>query len=158
VHRDGWHIGGCPTNGPAVAASGTRVAVAWFTAAAGVPAVNVAFSDDAGASFAAPRRVDGGQPVGWADVLLVNDGRALVSWLERTGDGVGEIRLRIVGADGATAPLTVAAAPSGRSTGIPMIARAGEHLIVAWRDGQVRTARLALAGLGARVSGLGNNP
>jgi hypothetical protein len=149
VHRDGWQIGGCPTNGPAVAAAGSRVAVAWFTAAAGTPAVNVAFSDDAGASFAAPQRIDGGQPVGWSDVLLLADGRALVSWLERTGDGVGEIRLRIVGAGSATAPIVVAPASSGRGTGIPMIARAGDHVIVAWRDGQVRSARVALTALAA---------
>jgi hypothetical protein len=145
VHRDGWHIGGCPTNGPAVAAAGARVAVAWFTAAGEAPKVNIAFSADSGASFAAPTRVDGGSPVGWADVLLLDDGRALVSWLERTGDGVGEIRLRAVGPAGLDAPLTVATASSGRGTGIPMIARAGDAAIVAWRDGGVRTARVSLA-------------
>ena len=146
VYRDGWQIGGCPTNGPAVAAAGARVAVAWFTAAGDSPKVNVAFSADAGASFAAPVRIDGGQPVGWADVLLLDDGRALVSWLERTGDGVGEIRLRAVGRDGGLgAPITVATASSGRGTGIPMIARAGDAAIVAWRDGGVRTARVSLA-------------
>ena len=145
VHRDGWRIGGCPTNGPAVGAAGARVAVAWFTAAGETPALKVAFSDDAGASFAPPQRIDGGRPVGWADVLVLDDGRALVSWLERTGDGVGEIRLRIVGGEGASAPLVVTAASSGRGTGIPMIARAGDDVIVAWRDGSVRTARVALS-------------
>ncbi|MGE3410945.1 MAG: sialidase family protein [Dehalococcoidia bacterium] len=148
VHRDGWHIAGCPTNGPAVAASGARVAVAWFTAAGGTPMVKVAFSGDAGASFAAPLRLDGGNPVGWADVLLLDDGRAVVSWLERTGDGVGEIRLRVAGDGGLAAPITVATAASGRGTGIPMIARAGDAAIVAWRDGQVRTARVALSAMG----------
>lgn len=33
VHPDGWEISGCPVNGPAVAAQGDRIAVAWFTAA-----------------------------------------------------------------------------------------------------------------------------
>jgi len=33
VHADGWRIEGCPVNGPSVAASGRRVAVAWFTLA-----------------------------------------------------------------------------------------------------------------------------
>jgi len=41
-------------------------------------------------------------------------------------------------------PITVAASSSGRATGIPMMARSGEHLIVAWRQGQVRTARVAI--------------
>jgi hypothetical protein len=148
VHRDGWQIGGCPTNGPAVAADGDRVAVAWFTAAGNQPQLKVAFSADAGATFAAPRRVDGGQPVGWADVLLLDGDRAVVSWLERTGDGVGDVRLRMIGAAGAMgSPLTVAAASSGRATGIPRIARVDDALLTAWRDGRVRTARVPLSAL-----------
>ena len=34
---DGWEINGCPVNGPAVAADGAKVAVAWFTAAGDRP-------------------------------------------------------------------------------------------------------------------------
>ncbi len=147
VARDGWRIGGCPTNGPAAAAAGNRAAVAWFTAAGDSPRVQVAFSSDAGASFSAPIRVDGGQPVGWTDVLLLDDGRALVSWLERTGEGTGEVRLRVVGDAGLTAPIAVASATSGRTTGIPMIARAGDAVLVAWRDGRVKTARVPLSAL-----------
>ena len=144
VHRDGWRIPGCPTNGPAVAAANALVAVSWFTAADDAPKVNVAFSTDAGATFAAPIRVDGGKAVGWADVVLV-DGRAFVSWLERTSDGVGDIRLREVTPAGVLGePVTIASASSGRATGIPMMARAGDGLIVAWRHGQVRTARVAI--------------
>jgi len=33
VHPDGWHIGGCPVNGPAVDAAEDTVVVAWFTGA-----------------------------------------------------------------------------------------------------------------------------
>lgn len=145
VHRDGWVIPGCPTNGPAVAASGSRVAVSWFTAAGNQPQVKIAFSKDGGATFDPPIRVDGGTPTGWADVLLLDDGRALVSWLERTGEGTGEIRLREVSPSGAApAALTIASASSGRATGIPMMARAGREVLVAWRQGQVRTARVAI--------------
>ncbi len=66
VHRDGWVIAGCPTNGPAVAASGSLVAVSWFTAAGNQPQVKIAFSTDAGATFAAPIRGGRGQPGGLA--------------------------------------------------------------------------------------------
>lgn len=150
VHRDGWMIAGCPTNGPAVAAAGSLLAVSWFTAAGGQAQVKIAFSTDAGATFAAPMRVDGGTPTGWADVLLLDDGRALVSWLERTGEGAGEIRMRVVTREGAaSAPITVASASSGRATGIPMMARAGNDVIVAWRQGQVRTARVPIPSLAA---------
>ena len=152
VHRDGWMIPGCPTNGPSVAASGAIVAVSWFTAADNQAQVKVAFSTDAGATCAAPMRVDAGTPVGWADVLLLDDGRALVTWLERTGEGVGEIRMREVTPAGASPVTTmIATSSSGRATGIPMMARAGDHVIVAWRQGQVRTARVAIpARVGSR--------
>src|SRR5690349_3548427 len=49
---DGWQIEGCPVNGPAIAAAGERVAVAWFTAAGGSPRVRFASSIDGAASFA----------------------------------------------------------------------------------------------------------
>ena len=52
--RDGWEINGCPVNGPAIAAGGAAVAVAWFTAADERPRVSVVFSADAGATFGAP--------------------------------------------------------------------------------------------------------
>ncbi|MEO6569741.1 MAG: hypothetical protein ABIO94_13325 [Opitutaceae bacterium] len=51
VFQDGWQLNGCPVNGPAVAASGKRVAVAWFTAANNSARVKMAFSSDAGESF-----------------------------------------------------------------------------------------------------------
>ncbi len=149
VHRDGWKIGGCPTNGPAVAAAGRRVAVAWFTAANDTARVHVAFSSDAGATFSAPQRVDDGAPSGWADVVLLDDGRALVSWLEKTANGVGDVRLRAVSADGRADAITVATTSSGRAAGIPMMARAGRDVIVAWRQGTVKTARVAVPSVGA---------
>ncbi len=61
---DLWRIEGCPVNGPAVAAHGRRVAVAWFTAADDVPRVRLAFSANAGASFAASGHRRRRQPAG----------------------------------------------------------------------------------------------
>ena len=144
VHRDGWKIAGCPTNGPAVAARGREVAVAWFTAAGDRPQVKIAFSSDAGATFSAPVQVDDGTPQGWPDVVLLDDGRALVSWLEKTTTGVGDVRLRAVTRAGRQAALTVATASSGRATGIPMMARVGSDVVVAWRQGTVKTARVTV--------------
>ncbi|MHC5008361.1 MAG: sialidase family protein, partial [Planctomycetota bacterium] len=54
VHDDGWTMAACPVNGPAVDARGRLVAVAWYTGAANRPAVRVAFSRDAGATFNPP--------------------------------------------------------------------------------------------------------
>jgi hypothetical protein len=85
--HDGWEVNGCPVNGPAVAAAGPQVAAAWFTAANETSRVNVAFSADSGATFGPPIVVDDGRPLGRVDVVLLDQGRALVSWLEQSANG-----------------------------------------------------------------------
>jgi hypothetical protein len=145
VHADGWVIPGCPTNGPAVAADGDRVAIAWFTAAGGTARVNVAFSGDAGETFSAPVPADGGTPIGWTGIVMAGDGGAIVSWLEGVAGGGAQVRLRHVTATGAAGPPVVAASvKGGRTTGIPQLARAGASLLVAWRDDRVRSAVVPL--------------
>jgi hypothetical protein len=152
VHPDGWVMPACPVNGPQADADGQRVAVAWFTGADSTPAVKVAFSTDGGATFAAPVRIDGGNPEGRVDVQLLADGGALVSWLERTGASQAEVRIRRVGADGRMGePRTLAASASARSTGFPRMVRAGDGVVFAWtgpgKPSTLHAARLALADL-----------
>ena len=60
VHRDGWHIRGCPTNGPALASGQEGPAVAWFTAAGGEAKVVAAFWNTKEQRFDAPLRLDDG--------------------------------------------------------------------------------------------------
>jgi hypothetical protein len=151
VHEDGWETGACPVNGPAVAASGERVAVAWFTAAGGVPRVKVAFSGDAARSFSTPVVVDGGNPAGRVDLLMLDDGAVLVSWLERTGGEWAEVRIRYVDARGRTGESVSASTSSAeRASGFPRMIGAGNGIaLLAWTDvaevsPRVRTARLKL--------------
>lgn len=139
--RDGWRIAACPTNGPSLSANGRRVAMAWFTAANDESRVKVAFSTDAGAHFSTPVVIDGGRPIGWPAIVLLDDGSAAVSWLESTGGGTGEIRVRRVRPGVAPGPPTlVASAPGGRSAGIPQMTRLGDGLLLAWRHDRVVTA------------------
>lgn len=152
VHEDGWVIGGCPVNGPAMAAAGERVAIAWFTAPGGEARVNVAFSADAGATFGPPARVDSGRPLGRADVVLLDDGSALVTWLEEEGAGTAASILgRVVRPDGVMGePRRLAGTGSARASGFPRIARWGDgNLMLAWTDpsgeGRVRVEVFALA-------------
>ena len=134
VHADNWEIDACPVNGPQADADGDDVVVAWFTAARDTPRVQVAFSGDAGATFGAPVRIDGGNPVGRVDVLLLDDARALVLWLERTADG-GQVTARIVSADGrAGEPMAVAQTLAQRPSGFPRMGRFGEDVLLAWTE------------------------
>jgi len=136
VHEDRWQTSSCPVNGPAVDAAGTRVAVAWFTAANGVPRVKIAFSEDAAQSFGEPTIVDDGDPSGRVDVVLLDDGAALVSWLERTGGDFAEVRVRYVAPDGSATPSTsVSASTTERVRGFPRMALVSSgRVIVAWTD------------------------
>jgi hypothetical protein len=147
VHADNWKIAGCPVNGPQADADGADVVLAWFAAANDSPRVQVAFSSDAGATFAAPVRVDGGDPVGRVDVLLLEE-HALVVWLERAGDAA-EVRARLVSRAGRLGePRVVAAVQSSRASGFPRMARLGNDVILAWNEPgdppRIRAARFTL--------------
>lgn len=149
VHADEWRIDACPVNGPSVAASGSRVALAWFTAARDSARVTVAFSDDAGATFDVPARVDDGNPGGRVDIDLLDDGSALVTWVERTGGEVAAVRARRVGRDGALgAAVTIAASSAARASGFPRSAITGSNAIFAWtvpgEPAMVHVARVPL--------------
>lgn len=146
VADDRWEINGCPVNGPAVAARGQRVAVAWFTAPADQSRVKVAFSDDSGATFGSPIVVDDGRPVGRVDVVLSGANGALVSWLEQVEKGAA-LRVRHVAGDGRRGDaLTIADSSAARSSGFPRMVASQDEVTIAWRDGstppQVRTTIL----------------
>jgi hypothetical protein len=139
VHHDNWQIPGCPVNGPAVAAAGRRVAVAWFTAGSPAeprPRVLLAFSEDGGQRFGEPVLIDGEQPPGRVDLQLDASGNAIVSWLGLPGGGQGEaaaVRLRRVSPQGAAGPpVTIAATSAARSSGFPRTAISGDRLWLAW--------------------------
>jgi hypothetical protein len=150
VHSDDWKIDACPVNGPAIAAVGRRVAVAWFTAANDSPRVKLAFSDDAGATFGAPVRVDDGNPAGRVDVTGTEDGGALVTWIERTGGDTAAVRSRRVHKDGKIgAATTIASSSAKRASGFPQMAISGPDVFFAWTvpgpTSGVRVARARLA-------------
>jgi hypothetical protein len=142
--RDGWQIDGCPVNGPAIAAGGPLVAVAWFTAPGDASRVKLAFSSDSARTFGEPIVVDDGRPLGRVDVVVLSGDAALVSWLEQAQDGA-ELRVRRVSASGARSEVTtVARSSTARSSGFPRMVRSGAEVVVAWRDAaeppRVRTA------------------
>ena len=152
VHDDGWEIAGCPVNGPAIAAQGRRVAVAWFAAPDNVARARVAFSTDGGATYGEPAVIDDGYPAGRVDVVMLEDGAALVVWLERTGGDAAEVRMRIVGADGQVGEsAAVSETTSTRPSGFPRIAPLSDGtFLAAWTDARetdtvVRTAAFELA-------------
>lgn len=150
VHSDNWKIAACPVNGPALAANGSDVAIAWFTAPNDSGRVQVAFSRDAGATFGAPVRVDAGNPAGRVDISLLPGGDALVTWVERTGGDVAAVQSRRVTRAGkAGVPVTIASSTAARSSGFPRAAITGNSVMFAWtvpgRPSAVRVSRASVA-------------
>jgi hypothetical protein len=135
LHADDWRLTACPTNGPAVAARGDRVVVAWFTGAGSTPTVSAALSGDGGHTFATPLRIDGGSPSGRVDATTLADGSFVIVWLEKIGER-GEVRVRRIGpANELGAPILVAETSAARSSGYPRAMAVGERdVLVAWTD------------------------
>jgi hypothetical protein len=132
VADDGWTLEACPVNGPALDAAGLRVAVSWFTAARGVGESYLAFSEDGGATFGPPIRLDEGNSLGRTGVTLLPDGSAVATWLEFV-DRRAQLRVRRVTRDGTPGPSAILSGTGDEyPTAYPRVARSGETLVVAW--------------------------
>jgi len=131
VHADGWKIGGCPVNGPALAADLHALAVAWFTMAADHPTVKIAFSSDAGANFATPQEFSPGAAIGRVDLIRHDLGWAM-SWMEQTEEQ-GRLQLARFDDDGSLLDRReLTRLDGGRISGFPRIAFSDGRLLVVW--------------------------
>ena len=134
IYHDNWYIPGCPVNGPVAVSDGSNLAVAWYTAPDEENRINFSYSRDAGKSFSKPVRIDDGHPIGRVDIEMLDDGSAIVSWVEDTGV-TGEIRVKHLDAEGNELDAFVLAKTSvSRASGFPQMTRQGNKLIFAWRD------------------------
>jgi thiol-disulfide isomerase/thioredoxin len=148
LNDDGWHLTGCPVNGPQAASDGNRLALAWFTASKDDPRVQVVFSEDGGKTFGAPIRVDSGRALGRVDIELLGDS-AVVTWLGKAARG-GEVLARRVSSSGdASEIVTVARTGSDRASGFPRIASFQRSIYAAWTEAESRQgpSRIQLARL-----------
>ena len=131
VHADKWEIYACPVNGAMLSARGRQVAAAWFTVKNDQGQSYAAFSNDAGRTWGMPIRLDGAGSTGRVDIELLDDGRAVATWIEFV-DQRSELRLRLVDPSGARSPaITVAERPANA---YPRLARQGNDLILAWTE------------------------
>lgn len=142
VHADNWVMPGCPVNGPAVAALGQQVWVAWPTGAGDAPSLRLARSTDAGGHFEAMQVVAGAESLGRVDLAVSADSLWVLwlqeqdnrqsLWLARYPHALGKpvLQQRIATLEG-----------RGRATGIPHLQLLDGVAYVVWtdiRDGQPR--------------------
>jgi hypothetical protein len=143
VNPDKWRINACPINAAVAAAKDSRVAVAWYTAADNSPRVQLAFSNDAGATFTPPVKVSTSRASGYASTVLNTDGGAFVSWIE-DGEKSSRVMVRLVSPSGALSPAIQVAQGSKQSLGYPRLMRNKDETWIAWGDAKagLRTALL----------------
>jgi hypothetical protein len=151
VHEDGWQIQACPVNGPRIVSNGNNVAVAWYTEADGAAAIYLAKSDDSGETFQEPILIadESLNTVGRVDLLMTDDGRIFVSWLQADG-GNGYVIITETEPDGTVGNMIHAGTTSSsRSSGFPRIVQHNESILVAWTQTEpflrVRTAKVDFA-------------
>jgi hypothetical protein len=134
IHDDHWQINGCPVNGPAVAAQGERVAVAWFTAKDDVPKVQVLLSDDSGQSFRAPILVAASDTNGRVGTAILASGEIVVSWVQVQEAGARIMLSRFSREGVLIDTIPVANSNASRRSGFPTIASVGNTAYLSWTD------------------------
>lgn len=97
--------------------------------------------DDHGRTFGKPVRVDAGRPVGKLDVVLLDAGTAMVSWLE-SQQKREQLNVRKVFKQGQSEGPQVVS-KIAQSSGFPQLSNAHGKVYLAWADGdRLRTAVL----------------
>lgn len=136
VHADRWTMPACPVNGPSMAAQGSDIYVAWYTAVNNTPTLSVARSTDAGTTFGKPMEVQRGLDVqGRVDVAF--DGKQVwVAWLNESASGQS---LWLARYDAALSRqlerIEVAKLQGrGRGTGFPQLALRDGSAWLVWTD------------------------
>src|SRR5215467_14843915 len=133
VHRDNFKIEACPINGPAIAANGKDVAVAWFTAPNEKQQSLVAFSHDGGRTFGKATKVEDASTLGRMQIALAPDGSAIVGWVEFANEK-STFSVRRIDAAGARGPSTAVASLSG--TRFPRMVVAKNEAVLAWTESE----------------------
>lgn len=130
IYDDNWKIKGCPVNGPRADSKGNNLAIAWFAEAHGHAEVKVIFSENGGATFQNPIRINEGHTIGRVDINMLDTETAMVTWME------GPLILtRRVNKDQSVGPvITIAESSDNRSSGFPQMTMNNGNLIFAWTD------------------------
>ena len=140
IFPDNWKIAGCPVNGPKVVAEGNNLAVAWFSSPEKKDQVNIIFSEDGGATFKNPIRIDEGKGIGRVDMVLLDEKTAMVSWMEEA-----VIKAVRVYSDGRKdSSMIIATSSQARASGFPQMTKSGNNLVFAFTDEKVKTIKVAM--------------
>ena len=150
VDNQHWSISGCPVNGPAIAANGENVAVAWFTGAADTGQVKTAISHDGGRSFGPPVMLDPVGAIGRVDIAWLDEQNLAVSWMARADYGAYLKVIRLQNGKVSGEAVTVTNMSESRRSGFPQMVLMNGQLIFAWTEvGEINQVKMATLGASA---------
>lgn len=133
LFEDNWKIAGCPVNGPSISSEGDKVVVAWFTMSNDIPKVYTAISNDYGATFDLPFRIDEGSAIGRVDVEIIED-KVFVVWMESSGENA-HILMKTIASNGKLSDVQQLGVNSqSRSSGFPRLSGSKDDIVIAWTD------------------------
>ena len=139
---------GCPVNGPQLSAIDESLVATWYTGVGGDPKAYVAFSEDGGATFGQRIRIDEGLPLGRLDVEQLDDGSAVVVWLEASDDSPRVMARRVTASGELDMALVISETSQMRASGFPRMTRVGDELLLAWtladEEGGIRVRSVRL--------------
>lgn len=139
IFPDNWKISGCPVNGPRADALGNNLAIAWFSSPSKIGRVQVIFSNDGGATFNAPVKINESETIGRVDLMMLDETSAMVSWMEGS-----EIKAARVYRNGKKdRSIVIASSSESRSGGFPQMTKSGNRVIFAWSDTKEKTIKTA---------------
>jgi hypothetical protein len=149
LHNDEWHINGCPVNGAALAQRENEIAVAWYTGIEEKASLQVAFSNDGGATFPIVRQIDAAsgeaQPIGRPALAFLGPGDALVTWLTREHGVSRLVAAQVYSHDSELHRIEIAQGTTD-GLGYPRMQLIGREVMVSWGGAgetkQVKTALL----------------
>jgi len=144
AHPDRWHIEACPVNGPHLDTDGARTALIWFSAPQDQPAVKLAFSEDGGATFTPPLRIDTGNALGRAQVMVLPNQSALAFWLENKAGTATLLARHIRNNALRDEPFELA---RGGNIGYPHVARARDGISLTWPEKDTESVSRVRVGL-----------
>jgi len=149
VFADNWEIKGCPVNGPKASVRGNTLVMAWFTGVGKKPKVQAVFSANGGTDFENPITVSENHAMGRVDVQLLNEGEAIVSWMESHDDSA-QLRAVKVYRDGTLGKKhLISKMAVSRQSGFPQMEQVGDKIFFAWTEvgdatSEVKTAFIAV--------------
>ncbi len=131
LHKDNWHIAGCPVNGPAAAYNNGKLAVVWYTQLNDLPKIYLSISKDDGINFETPMLIAEDEVLGRVDVAMTGD-EVIVTWMENSNEKTYiSGRKYDIQASKLRDTKRLLSASEERGSGFPIIETVNEQLIIA---------------------------